>query len=76
MVLASVFGDRDGIKVTSDVLPGVTRSFGSYSAAASEAGLSRLYGGVHTRLDHQAGLELAGLVLKRSASPAFGLGQS
>jgi hypothetical protein len=30
----------------------------SYSAAATEAGLSRIYGGVHTRFDHDAGLRL------------------
>jgi hypothetical protein len=36
----------------------VTRSFNGFQAAANEAGLSRIYGGVHTRLDHLAGLEL------------------
>jgi hypothetical protein len=44
--------------VTSDSLPGVTRNFDSYSAAAAEAGLSRIYGGVHTRADHDAGVVL------------------
>jgi hypothetical protein len=41
------------------VLPGVTRTFGSASApAAEEAGLSRIYAGIHTRLDHVAGSAL------------------
>ena len=75
-VLASVYGDRDKISVTSDVLPGVTRSFDSYSAAAGEAGLSRIYGGVHTRIDHEAGIKLgrdvAGLVLGEAGSSSFG----
>jgi len=76
-ILASVYGDHDKISVTSDVLPGVTRSFDSYSAAASEAGLSRIYGGVHTRIDHEAGIKLgrdvAGFVLDQAQSSSFGL---
>ena len=76
-ILASVYGDNDKISVTSDVLPGVTRSFNSYSAAASEAGLSRIYGGVHTRIDHEAGIKLghdvAGFVIDQAGSSTFGL---
>jgi membrane-associated phospholipid phosphatase len=75
-VLSSFFGAHDRITVTSDVLPGVLRTFESYSAAATEAGLSRIYGGVHTRIDHDAGLRLgqkvAGLVLEKAGSPGFG----
>jgi membrane-associated phospholipid phosphatase len=76
-ILTSFFGKRDKIAVTSDVLPGTVRSFDSYSAAATEAGLSRIYGGVHTRLDHDAGLQLgeqvAAFVLRQSMTRAFGL---
>jgi membrane-associated phospholipid phosphatase len=76
-VLTSVFGKHDTIKVTSSLVPGAVRSFNSYSAAANEAGLSRIYAGVHTELDHKAGLRLgqqvAGFVLHKSASHAFGL---
>jgi membrane-associated phospholipid phosphatase len=57
-VLASFYGDAQRFSVTSPALPGVTRSFGSFSAAAQEAGLSRIYSGQHTRLDHVAGLTL------------------
>jgi hypothetical protein len=58
-VLARVFGgDDDRFDVTSEVLPGVTRSFDRYSAAVDEAGLSRIYAGVHTRLDDVAGRAL------------------
>jgi membrane-associated phospholipid phosphatase len=75
-VLSSFFGDHDRIRVTSDVLPGVVRTFDTYSGAATEAGLSRIYGGVHTRIDHQAGLQLgrdvSGLVLREAGSPSFG----
>ena len=54
-VLAAFFGDRDTIRVTSPALPGVVRTFDRYSAVATEAGLSRIFAGQHTRLDHEAG---------------------
>jgi predicted lipoprotein with Yx(FWY)xxD motif len=57
-VLARFYGDAQRFTVTSPALPGVTRSFRSFSAAAEEAGLSRIYAGVHTRLDHVAGLKI------------------
>ena len=57
-VLSAFFGNQDQIRVTSDVLPGVVRTFASYNDVATEAGLSRIYAGQHTRLDHEAGLEL------------------
>jgi len=44
--------------VSSEVLPGVVRNFDSYQDAALEAGQSRIFAGVHTRLDHNAGLDL------------------
>jgi membrane-associated phospholipid phosphatase len=76
-VLTSFFGKHDKIKVTSDALPGVVRSFDSYDAAASEAGLSRIFGGVHFRFDHEAGAQLgskvARFVLTESRSAGFGL---
>jgi hypothetical protein len=37
---------------------GVTRHFTSFSAAAEEAGLSRIYAGQHFRTDHNAGKTL------------------
>jgi hypothetical protein len=73
-VLASFFGDDQNFSVTSSALPGVTRSFTSFDAAAQEAGLSRIFSGQHTRLDHVAGLELghdvAGFVLHNALLPA------
>jgi hypothetical protein len=39
-------------------MPGVVRTFGSYPDVASEAGLSRIFAGQHTRIDHVAGLQL------------------
>jgi hypothetical protein len=73
-VLASFYGNNQQFSVTSPTLPGVTRSFTSFSAAVDEAGLSRIYAGVHTRIDHEAGLELgshvAGFVLHNALLPA------
>src|SRR6266704_132391 len=57
-VLSAFFGNQDQISVTSDVLPGVVRTFASYNDVATEAGLSRIFAGQHTRIDHEAGLEL------------------
>ena len=57
-ILAARYGNHVSFTVTSPTLPGVTRSFDSLTAAATEAGLSRIYAGLHTRLDHQAGLTL------------------
>ncbi len=73
-VLASFYGHRQSFSVTSSALPGVTRSFTSFGAAAEEAGLSRIFSGQHTRLDHLAGLTLghdvAGFVLHNALLPA------
>jgi len=57
-VLSAFFGNHDDISVTSEVLPGVVRNFDSYQDAALEAGQSRIFAGLHTRLDHEAGLRL------------------
>jgi len=59
-VLSAFFGERDQIRVSSPALPGVVRTFASYSDAATEAGLSRIFAGQHTRIDHQAGMQLGG----------------
>src|ERR1700729_443806 len=51
-------GDRMTFDVTSESLAGVTRHFTSFSEAAEEAGLSRIYAGQHFRFDHIAGKRL------------------
>lgn len=48
-VLIDLFGDRERYALTSLTLPGVTRSYRGFSAAAEENGLSRLYAGIHFR---------------------------
>jgi hypothetical protein len=58
-VLRSFFRkDLFDFDVTSEVLPGVMRSFQSFSAAAEEATLSRIFAGQHFRFDLTAGSRL------------------
>ena len=58
-VLDSFFGsDQFSFTVTSEVLPGVDRIFTSFTAAAEEAALSRIFAGVHFRSDLTIGQDL------------------
>jgi membrane-associated phospholipid phosphatase len=58
-VLSSFFGDdAQSLTVTSEVMPGTTRHFSSFAAASSEASASRIFAGVHTQLDEDAGQQL------------------
>ena len=54
-VLIAVFGDNTAFSTTSSTLPGVTRSFTSFTQAMEEAGRSRIYGGIHFEFTNQAG---------------------
>jgi membrane-associated phospholipid phosphatase len=55
-VLAAFFGtDAIPFSFSSDGLPGVTRSYAGFSAAAQEVSDSRVYAGIHWRFDVQAG---------------------
>jgi hypothetical protein len=71
-VLAAFFGNKDQIRATSDVLPGVVTSYTSYSDVATEAGLSRIYAGNHTRIAVDAGYTLGNNVAQ-FVLPHFGL---
>jgi membrane-associated phospholipid phosphatase len=72
-VLTALFGDSYHFTVTADGLPGVTRSFDSFGAAAAEAGQSRIYGGIHYQFDNVAGQQLgrtvAGYVVDHVLKP-------
>ncbi|MBW4600742.1 MAG: vanadium-dependent haloperoxidase [Calothrix sp. FI2-JRJ7] len=47
-VLASFYGtDNISFDISSQELPGVSRSFGSFTQAANEDAISRIYGGIH-----------------------------
>ena len=61
--MQSIFdGKPFSFAVTSEVLPGVERSFDDFAAAAEEASLSRVFAGVHFRTDEAAGERLGGAV--------------
>jgi hypothetical protein len=72
-VLSSFYGNDFAFTVTSPALPGVERSFVSFSEAAEEASASRIYNGNHTRIDQVAGENLghdiAGFVLHDDLLP-------
>jgi membrane-associated phospholipid phosphatase len=56
-VLAYYFGtDAVAFSSGSDTLPGIVRSYPGFWAAAREAGMSRIYGGIHYDFDNEAGL--------------------
>jgi hypothetical protein len=57
-VLTAVYGNDFAFTLTSPALPGVERSFVSFSEAAEEASVSRIYNGNHTRVDQVAGENL------------------
>jgi hypothetical protein len=62
-VLAGFYGtDNVSFTLGSDGLPGVTRAFSSFTAAAKEAAVSRLYGGIHFRTANEDGLS-AGIAI-------------
>jgi hypothetical protein len=70
-VLARFFGtDRVAFTTGSDFLPGIARSFTRFSAAANEAALSRLYGGIHFGSANADGLA-AGIEIGAWASAHF-----
>jgi PAP2 superfamily len=59
VALSEFFGtDRLDFSLTTPSLPGVARSFQSFSQAADEAAVSRIYAGQHFRYDEDAGQAL------------------
>ncbi|PWU13964.1 MAG: hypothetical protein C5B50_18275 [Verrucomicrobia bacterium] len=74
VVLASFYGsDNIAFTTGSDFLPGVSRSFNSFSAAAAEAAMSRIYGGIHFRAAVEdgaaGGAEIGQLVVQNFLLP-------
>ena len=48
-ILAAAFGENTAFSVTSEIRPGTTRSFSSFSAAVAEIADARVFGGIHFR---------------------------
>ena len=55
-ILKRLLGDNNSFSTTSQGLPNVTRSYASFSSAAAEAGMSRIYGGIHWQYDNVVAL--------------------
>ena len=56
-MLAAFFGsDNIPFTTASEDVPGVSRSYASFSEAAAEAGMSRIYGGIHFMSANQQGM--------------------
>jgi membrane-associated phospholipid phosphatase len=74
-VLTSFFGDNYQFSATSMNLPGITRTFNGFYAAADEAGISRIYGGIHFLSSNQDGLatgkSVGGYVLDNFLKPVI-----
>jgi hypothetical protein len=73
VVLQATFGDSGAFTLDSDVLPGVLHSFNSFAAAADEAFVARIYGGIHFRSScrdgHQLGVAVGSYVVANAALP-------
>ncbi len=69
-VLSAYFGDNTQFSVTSDGMPGVSRSFSSFTAALDEVKNARIVGGIHFRSaceDGQGlGVAVADYILRHS----------
>jgi RHS repeat-associated protein len=57
-ILTNAFGSNYSFTTTSYGLTGITRSFTSFDQAADQAGMSRIYGGIHFNSANQDGLAL------------------
>jgi hypothetical protein len=73
-MLALYFGpDEIELSTTSDGLPGAVRSYKKLSEAADEAGMSRIWGGIHFVSDNnagkQAGQKIAEWVFSQALQP-------
>jgi len=75
-VLIAYFGDSTPIETTSESLPGVTRHWSNFTAAADDAYMARIWGGIHFRFSmdtaRDVALEIANYVLEHAAQPLHG----
>ena len=75
-VLAHFFGEQTQFIMDSDWMPGVTRSFSSFSAATEEVNSARIIGGIHFRSaceDGRAtGRKVSNYILRHAAQPVRG----
>jgi hypothetical protein len=66
VALRNVFGsDHAEISLSNPAVPGIQRTFHSFSAASDEASVSRVYAGQHFPFEEKAGQKLGEQVAKR-----------
>lgn len=75
-VLADIFGEKTHFKADNDLMPGVTRSFKSFTSALNEVKDARIFAGIHFRSatdDGQAlGASVAAFVLDNAIQRVHG----
>ena len=76
VVLNSYFGNTEEFELTSETLPGVARTYSSFTQAVDEAFDARIYGGIHFRSACNAGratgTQVGTFVLSKVALPLNG----
>lgn len=65
-VLSRFFGDQRNFETSSVGVPGVVRAYDSFEEAAQEAGMSRIYGGIHFEYSNQQGQVIGKMLGERS----------
>jgi hypothetical protein len=70
-ILTAVFGDHVAFSTTSLTAPGIVRHYDSFEQAAEEAGMSRIYGGIHFQFANLEG-QACGTQIGRWVLDAFG----
>lgn len=68
--LAALYGDQQSFSFTDDTY-GITRHFNSFSQAMDEAGMSRIYGGIHYSFDNEIGKSLGWQIGKHVVATTF-----
>jgi len=75
-ILSHAFGEESSFQVVSNAMPGVTRTFNSFSAALEEVKNARIFGGIHFRTataDGTAlGIAVADYVMDHALAPLRG----
>jgi len=78
-VLGTYFGNDAEFTLSSETVPGVVRSYSSFTEAVDEAFLARIYGGIHFRSacrDGRAtGTQIGSFVMTTVAQPVHGTRQ-
>ena len=75
-ILGTFFGNDSEFTLESETVPGVVRSYKSFTDAADEAFMARIYGGIHFRSacrdGHAMGTQVGSFVVANVAQPLHG----